>query len=608
MIKVDFSRRSDPPLLKKIAMYNSGIPGLANYERDIDRLLALNAESLRIDLSIGKRHCLGEHVVKGSIDHLEYDFSILDRLAEMLNERGVLPYYSWCYIPESLQRDGHPSKLNDEVTGWEEIYKEIHREFARHYRESNIRIGYHEIYNEPDLPNAFLMEPYETYLSMYKAGAAGMKQGDPDAVVGGPALAMADVNMSSRRFTDFVAKEKLPLEFFSFHVYWEHDDYRYELQCARDALIAHPEFKTVPIHVNEFNYVGGWQGKDSIHNHYRIVPHIFDLIKDVLKTTDVILLSWAQFMESTFRDDAYGIIFANGHVKAAFNALKVYADMPVERATTEVGYEGIASLASADKNRACTVLWNRTDEDRSVKAVFNGIGFETGHMRIYRMDRQHASYSDGACEELEVSESLESICTQGMEWSGMIPASGAVYIVIEDGSFPRDFIQYERCNFMARDIETKYYFEDRNRDNYQFFDRKTWKAYLGMGENEKALSLVGVVAEDVPKKLAVTFKKSGTFVEDQSSILGLRIDYSVNGRYEKAVFFHDGLCAEREEAFPWGTEKNVDRLIPVESLDAFTLSLEEFAPAGWNHGRILLSFVMKDTGKGSRADIGIYKA
>lgn len=76
-VTADFSRIVDPPLLKKVAMYNAGcIQPLSNYERDFDRIKELNADALRIDLSIGKEGGTGGEYLVGDdweIEEGSYD-------------------------------------------------------------------------------------------------------------------------------------------------------------------------------------------------------------------------------------------------------------------------------------------------------------------------------------------------------------------------------------------------------------------------------------------------------------------------------------------------------------------------------------------------------
>ena len=401
-------------------------------------------------------------------------------------------------------------------------WQKMHAEFARHFRAKQIRVGYHEIYNEPDMPEFFLTEPFTHYLQMYKYGARGLRQGNPDAVVGGPALAHPQNEGCCKQFTRFVAKEDLPLDFFSFHAYLQEFPFPKKLQVVRDALAVDRRFRTTQIHVNELAYTCGWQNKDSPNNFHAIAPHFFDMFKEILAATNVTLTSHAQFMESTFWDDAYGLVHRDGKRKAAFNAYKIYADMPVER-NVVVADDGVDGLASSDTHRASLVLWNQTDKEQTVQVNLAGISFATGTFRLYRIDRGHASYFDGAAENLEAVEKRARVETAKLAWSGSIPGWGVVYITVGDGAAD-DFQSRPRTRRVADVVRVNYCYEERGTTNYAWFDRKAWVAYLGMGKESAARSLVAVTADGLPKVLDVSIAVEGPMHDPGTdSLLAVRV-------------------------------------------------------------------------------------
>lgn len=609
-VRIDFSVRNDPPLLKKIAQYNSGIPPIENYERDLDHLRSVNAHSFRLDVGMGSRGFIGENVVSGSIDQPEYDFEQVDRLANMLNELDVLPYYSWAYVPKPLQRDGDFRRLNDDaVPDWPEKWGDMLKTIAKHYVDEGIRIGFHEIYNEPDLQDVFFQEPFSKYLELYRHGSRAIREADPDAMIGGPALAGADKRTVVMDFLKMVDEEDLPLDFFSFHHYWENSPFWIKVDTIRQVLSWYDRFKTTEIHLNELSYVANWQGKDSLNNFYGIAPKMFDVFEEVLKAGDITLAHWAQFMESTFQDDAYGIIHRDGRKKAAYNVFQIYADMPEERVAVDWGEDWeagkkIGVLASGNGNKASVVLWNRTDEEQFVSALLEELPFSEGNVRRYRIDENHASVLDGAPEDLTV-EGEER--TEGGEyrWEGVLPAYGVVYISLnETGSDEGDFRPEKDYHFTGNDIRTHYYFEDRSKDNYSYFDRKKWKFFLGTGNQETARSLVGVTAEQLPDTLYVTTVIDGEIqAVSEHTALYMRVDYETASGFVKSVVFHDGRYpGQQEESYPFGTLRAADEVVKVDSLEEFRVSLKEYAPSGWDDGRVLISFDMRDTGMQTRLE------
>jgi len=182
---------------------------------------SIRPESLRIDLSIGKTSGWSREIVTGTLDKLQYNFSEIDELSMLLNDRNILPYWSFCYTPIPLQINGNWKSGPSDLNKW----KEVHTEFSRHFKERGIRIGYYEIYNEPDLGDVFFTGRWEDYLQMYKYGVQGIKEGDPDAVVGGPAIAYIEWLQPKKlnQFLDFVTSESLPLDFFSLSRQQDHN-------------------------------------------------------------------------------------------------------------------------------------------------------------------------------------------------------------------------------------------------------------------------------------------------------------------------------------------------------------------------------------------------
>jgi xylan 1,4-beta-xylosidase len=105
-----------------------------------------------------------------------------------LNGRNVLPYWSYDYMPETLQPvtgDYKSPPMN--LPAWQAV---LHA-FAAHFRATGHRVGYQEIYNEPDNRD-FWSGTEDNYLRLFDYGARGIKAGDPDAVVVGPALAFTN--------------------------------------------------------------------------------------------------------------------------------------------------------------------------------------------------------------------------------------------------------------------------------------------------------------------------------------------------------------------------------------------------------------------------------
>ena len=61
---------------------------------------------------------------------------------------------------------------------------------------------------------------------------------------------------------------------------------------------------------------------------------VLDLIEKLVDQTDITRVHWAQFMDSSV--DTLGVVSLDGHRRAAYNAFKLYAMMPVDRRAVTV--------------------------------------------------------------------------------------------------------------------------------------------------------------------------------------------------------------------------------------------------------------------------------
>jgi hypothetical protein len=100
---------------------------------------------------------------------------------------------------------------------------------------------------------------------------------------------------------------------------------------------------------------------------------------------------------------------------------------------------------------------------------------------------------------------------------------------------------------------------------------------------------------------------------DRNSMLGVRVDYQVDGKYLEATLFHgpyqgvDLYDGKRNATVPWGTEKQPDEVVRVPDLARFQLDLQAHAPTGWQ-GKAHITYIMQNAGVGTRARITLRAA
>jgi hypothetical protein len=147
-----------------------------------------------------------------------YHWKTLDQSVDLILKTGAKPLMCIAFKPRVLfpkidQDNVDPSSYD----AWEALIFNL----VRHYRDRGAGIRYWEVANEPDIgesggcPYRFTPENYVRY---YRHTAAAIRRADPDARVGGPALANPDSPILPALLA-FCAKGNAPLDFISWHIY-----------------------------------------------------------------------------------------------------------------------------------------------------------------------------------------------------------------------------------------------------------------------------------------------------------------------------------------------------------------------------------------------------
>ena len=134
---------------------------------------------------------------------------------------------------------------------WEQLISAL----VRHYKERGSEVKYWEVANEPDIgedggcPYRFKPDSYTRY---YQHTVSAILRADPDARVGGPALA----NWKSPilpALLEFCASGKAPLHFVSWHIYTNSPaSVRETIEGVKAMLAKFPSLKPETI-LNEWN-------------------------------------------------------------------------------------------------------------------------------------------------------------------------------------------------------------------------------------------------------------------------------------------------------------------------------------------------------------------
>jgi xylan 1,4-beta-xylosidase len=589
----DFSKWAGTPLVKtKFGVYETPFLKKDDLNRAAALLPEAGVQDLRYEMGWGKPDTYAYDQIHGTAAAPLIDFAALDPFVRRLKQCGVTPLFAMTYDPLPLKTGTDWQRWKDmpaDLAAWQEIQ----RRYAGHYRRVNQLDGpLYEMWNEPDIPGdhgkMFFNGSPADYANVYRAGAAGIRAGDADARVGGPAIAY-DLNyarpLASLRNLDFA----------SIHAY---DNYAGQLTGLRGLFRGRP---AVPLLLTEYASFTSYGPKAPV-SRYPAAERFFRDAKGLLAFEDVPKVYWAQWV-----DDSIGLLTRNFHRKALFNALKLYQTMlPVDRnAVSPDGANSLNLLASSDSHTACVVLWNETTAERTATVHLDHLPFTQGNLQLYRIDASHASYGDDpAAERLGVNGTWKVSAGQAV-WTGMVPAESVVFLQASDGSAV-SLLRPQKIGTFIRDL---YWFPNRGSDAYADFDPHTSIVRVGEGSQSLSAAQIGVVLDKPAANLHVQVTRQGPFAaQDANGLFGLRVDYaSRQGGYSKSVLWcNSPPRLTRTVSLPWGKGgARVDHAYLAHEMNTgkrFIIPVAHNAPGNWN-GRIILTPILQNMGAGSCARI-----
>lgn len=195
----------------------------------------LRADWLR-DLGLVRRECGFEYVRFHGLLHDElgvysedrqgrpvYNFQYIDTLYDAILAAGMRPFVEIGFMPEALASGrkyifwwkGNITPPKD-YARWEALVRALVRHWTERYGADEVRRWYFEVWNEPNLKDAFWSGDQAEYFKLYEVTARAIKSVSPDYRVGGPATA-------GRAWVpetiEHAAKARVPLDFITTHDY-----------------------------------------------------------------------------------------------------------------------------------------------------------------------------------------------------------------------------------------------------------------------------------------------------------------------------------------------------------------------------------------------------
>jgi len=271
---VDFGRRLEPfRALHGINKGAIGSGGLVSVEAEHR---ALGVPYVRLhDCHYPNPDVVDIHAVfpnpdADAADPKSYDFALTDEYLASVRATGAQIIYR---LGESIEHTRHKRYVHPPKSP--ERWAQIALGIIRHYNEGwangfRYAIRYWEIWNEPENRPVMWSGTDADYFQLYKVTVLAIKAHSPNLKVGAPAVGntgqiVAGKFVPSKFVEDFLAycrKERLPLDFFSWHGYTaDLLDLPLRARAIRKILDA-AEFTHTESHLNEWNYLpdNSWEG------------------------------------------------------------------------------------------------------------------------------------------------------------------------------------------------------------------------------------------------------------------------------------------------------------------------------------------------------------
>jgi hypothetical protein len=245
-----------------------------------EKLAVIKPKYVRLDHIFDDDYYL---VVSRQDGKLKANWSKLDEVVASIEKSGAKPFFSLGYMPKEIA-DSKISKPKN-WSEWEWLVGEL----IKHYSGKNgkgIEDVYYEVWNEPDLETFGAWKYFgdKSYLTLYQyAGRAAKSLRNDNGILpfkfGGPATTALYKNWVVA-LENFAKKEKLPLDFISWHRYsYQPSQFRQDLKEVRSWV----DDKRMEFIISEW---GPDPEKTNIYSGYMAAAHAVASMRQMLD------LSW----------------------------------------------------------------------------------------------------------------------------------------------------------------------------------------------------------------------------------------------------------------------------------------------------------------------------
>jgi hypothetical protein len=403
---------------------------------------------------------------------LKYDWSDLDKRLDFIAAVGAKPIFAASYMPQPFDAvpDSERHSAPRDYAQWEDLCYRA----AKHAVDRGTPVELWEVWNETNAgwlkpgptdsgdepfaglyasatgvehPKMDLIRRFEAYCKLYAATARGVLRAEPSAKIGGPVLASGPYDDGkegpgfngkgfARGLMLWCAREKLPLDFLSWHEYFQGSDViAKEAQTFRDDARQTHGLPSIdrPLMISEWNEAW-WP--DRPQDHELGAAWCADCITRAFIPHHIAYPCYFYVKQGdmNFRGD-WSLLMQNNVPKASYNVAKIFNGLHGKWLKV-TGQDGdISAVASWDaKNRRlAVVLVNfsyRYALRRNVSLKIDALPPELrgGHCHQWVVDATHSNvWNDPAMAELQ-KVGQTALKEQSLQFDRTLPANSVTLV------------------------------------------------------------------------------------------------------------------------------------------------------------------------------------
>jgi hypothetical protein len=384
-VTVNLNNRLGPMEISRFSVGQGGFSSEPMFAEDTAQIRALRPQVLRL-------------FVQDYYNLLpapgKYHFSTLDISVDLILRTGATPLLCLTFKPKVLfpridQNLTEPTSW----TAWDKLVYNL----VLHYEKRNGGGWYWEVGNEFDRQDGggapYHMTPAQ-YTRFYAHTVAAIRRADPQARVGGPALADYDSKeVLIPALLAFCNKNKVPLDFVSWHGYKNDPQwFRKSIESIHEQLKNYPGLHPETV-IDEWNIALGQADVDPRFQPAFVAETTFQMLQGGLD-----LSCYYQIRDYPFADDlaakfyperyvadeevfwdrqpAYlGLFDYENQVRPAYFVFRMLERLTGDRVGLESSSQTVHGLATVDKSLGVStiMLWNYSDKATDVDLDINNM-------------------------------------------------------------------------------------------------------------------------------------------------------------------------------------------------------------------------------------------